>query len=127
MWGLNAAALMMEESPAQRLLRSGVPIDVASGLILREAGDMAYVTAMHMNVGNVCYNPDQPDGLGMYIFVYEDGRAACAIWCAEGGFVEMSAMPLLVEEIAECRSAAALTMWFGTHYTPMAFAEVVPE
>ena len=128
MWGLNAAALMMEEeSPAQRLLRSDVPMNVASGLILREAGEMAYVTAMNMNVGSVCYNPDQPDGLGMYIFVYEDGRAACAVWHAEDGFVDMSAMPLPVAEIAECRSAAALTMWFGTHYTPMAFAEVVPE
>ena len=128
MWGLNAAALMMEEeSPAQRLLRSDVPMNVASGLILREAGEMAYVTAMNMNVGSVCYNPDQPDGLGMYIFVYEDGRAACAVWHAEDGLVDMSAMPLPVEEIAECRSAAALTMWFGTNYTPMAFAEVIPE
>ena len=128
MWGLNAAALMMEEeSPAQRLLRSDVPMNVASGLILREAGEMAYVTAMNMNVGSVCYNPDQPDGLGMYIFVYEDGRAACAVWHAEDGFVDMSAMPLPVEEIAECRSAAELTLWFGTHYTPMAFAEVVPD
>ena len=127
MWGLEAAALMMEESPAQRLLRSSVPMNVASGLILREAGDMEYVTAMNMNVGNVCYIPDQPDGMGMYIFVYEDGRAACAVWHAEDGFVDMSAMPLPVEEIEECRSAAALTMWFGTHYTPMAFAEVIPE
>lgn len=128
MWGLNAAALMMEEeSPAQRLLRSSVPMNVASGLILREAGEMVYVTVVNMNVGSVCYNPDQPDGLGMYIFVYEDGRAACAVWHAEDGFVDMSAMPLPVAEIAECRSAAALTMWFGTHYTPMAFAEVVPE
>ena len=88
---------------------------------------MAYVTAVNMNVGSICYNPDQPDGLGMYIFVYEDGRAACALWCAADGLVDMSAMPLPVEEIAECRSAAALTLWFGTHYTPMAFAEVVPE
>lgn len=128
MWGLEAATLMMEESPARRLLRSSVPMNVAGRLILQRNSDLAYVTAVNMNVSSICCIPDQPDGMGMYIIVYEDGRAACALWSAADGIVDMSAMPLPVEAIAECRSAAELSVWFAAHHTPpLAFAEVIPE
>lgn len=129
LWGIDVVELMKDEkNPARRLLRASVPMNVAGRLILRKASDVDYVTAVNMNVGSICYNPDQPDGMGIYIFVYEDGRAACALWSATDGIVDMSAMPLPIEVIAECRSAAELSLWFATHHTPpLAFTEVVPK
>lgn len=124
-WGERALpVLAAADSPSARRLEEMFPGSWFGALLNRfDTGDG--VVAANATTTEAFYaDPEQPDGLGVYLLTYAGGRMMMVSWVAENGVVSMSAQYLPLPDLALCMSATDMSMWFMRYAVPVVCTEV---
>lgn len=126
-WGMDMAGVFRDEtSPTARNLRSRLAGSVTMRLS-SVSGVNAIVAHSVSGHGAMYADPQQPDGIGLYILLYEDGNAIAVSYQAENGVVVLSASCLPDSDLKDCSSAADISLHMLKNQLPMTFSEIETE
>lgn len=101
-------------SPAARMLRRQIPGSLTFNLIMGRSR-----TAVHYDLaatsiscfGTMYADPAQPDGMGVYFLLLEDGHSLSVTWHAENGVVFLNAGYLPIPALADVETQKDMTIW----------------
>lgn len=99
------------DSAVARSLRQMLAGTAYSQLLIQQIDDGYQTLSIATSITAMARyaDPQQPDGTGMYILLYDGGHAIWVSWYAENGVVVLNASYLPAEDVAECQSVAELT------------------
>lgn len=112
------------EDPAVRMAEEMLPGSLGCSLIARASGEAALAASSMGSYAGMYADPEQEDGMGMYLLLYEGGRAMQVAWIARNGVVTLTSGYLALPALAECKTEADVSLLTISMGLPLAFTEV---
>lgn len=122
-WGPSTAkalAAAAADDPARRMLEMQAPDLLMSSVMNARLRAQVSISSY----GGMYADPAQPDGAGMYLLLYEDGYPVAVSWASMNGSAVMQAKIVPLDELAGCRTAAEVSLWFMSQGIPVVCSEI---
>jgi len=126
-WGpstANALAAAAADDPARRMLEMQAPDLLMSSVMNARLRAQEIAQVSISSYGGMYADPAQPDGAGMYLLLYEDGYPVSVSWASMNGSAVMQAKIVPLDELAGCRTAAEVSLWFMSKGIPVVCREI---